>query len=260
MLLENKTAVIFGAGAIGGAVARSFVKEGASVFLANRTRPKAETVAAEIAAAGGTVEVAEVDAYDEAAVDAYVGAVAERSGGRIDVLFNAIGMDYVQGTSLLDLAVEDFERPIVKATTTQFITARAAARRMVKQGSGVILSITVAPTPVPFHGGFGVASAAIEGLWRSFAAELSPQGVRLVVLRSAGSPDAPDVQQTFIRHAAAAGITPEEFLAQASSVTLLRRLPLLEEVANAATIMASDRASAVTAAMFNVTSGFWVDV
>jgi NAD(P)-dependent dehydrogenase (short-subunit alcohol dehydrogenase family) len=259
MLLENKTAVIFGAGAIGGAVARTFAQEGATVFIASRTLASADKVAAEVIGGGGTAEAASVDASDEDAVEEYVGEVAARSG-QIDILFNAISMDDVQGTSLLDIAVEDFARPVLKVTRTQFVTARAVARRMVKRGAGVILSVTVAPTPVPYHGGFGVACATIEGLWRSFAAELGPHGVRLVILRSAGSPDAPDVQETFVRHAAAAGISPEEFLAQASSVTLLRRLPRLDEVASAAALMASDRASAMTAAMANVTSGFWVDV
>lgn len=83
---------------------------------------------------------------------------------RIDVLFNALGMDDVQGTLLVDMSAEDFAQPVIKATRTQFLTARAAARRMVRQGSGVVMSITVAPTPVPHHGGFGVACGAVEGL------------------------------------------------------------------------------------------------
>jgi 3-oxoacyl-[acyl-carrier protein] reductase len=95
---------------------------------------------------------------------------------------------------------------------------------------------------------------------RSLAAELGPHGIRLVILRSAGSPDAPDIKQTFEHHARAAGISPEEFLAEASSGTLLRRLPMLSEVAEAAVVMASDRASAMTGVMANVTCGFWVDV
>src|SRR5512145_2881083 len=63
MLLENKVAVIYGAGgSIGGAVARTFAREGATVFLAGRTLAKLEAVAREIAAAGGVAETAQVDA------------------------------------------------------------------------------------------------------------------------------------------------------------------------------------------------------
>jgi 3-oxoacyl-[acyl-carrier protein] reductase len=260
MLLEHKKAVIYGAGgAIGGAVAGAFAREGATVFLAGRTRARVEAIAREIAAAGGVAEAAAVDALDETAVEQHIDKVASRADG-IDILFNAIGMDDVQGRLLVDMSAEEVAQPVIKATRTQFLTARAAARRMIQQGSGVILSITVAPTPVPHHGGYGVACAAVEGLWRSLAAELGPHGVRLVILRSAGSPDAPDIKQTFERHARAAGISAEEFLAQASSGTLLGRLPLLSEVAEAAVIMASDRASAMTGVMANVTCGFWVDV
>jgi 3-oxoacyl-[acyl-carrier protein] reductase len=260
MLLEHKKAVIYGAGgAIGGAVAGAFAREGATVFLAGRTRARVEAIAREIAAAGGVAEAAAVDALDETAVEQHIDKVASRADG-IDILFNAIGMDDVQGRLLVDMSAEEVAQPVIKATRTQFLTARAAARRMIQQGSGVILSITVAPTPVPYHGGYGVACAAVEGLWRSLAAELGPHGVRLVILRSAGSPDAPDIKQTFERHARAAGISAEEFLAQASSGTLLGRLPLLSEVAEAAVIMASDRASAMTGVMANVTCGSWVDV
>jgi 3-oxoacyl-[acyl-carrier protein] reductase len=260
MLLEHKKAVIYGAGgAIGGAVAGAFAREGATVFLAGRTRARVEAIAREIAAAGGVAEAAAVDALDETAVEQHIDEVASRADG-IDILFNAIGMDDVQGRLLVDMSAEEVAQPVIKATRTQFLTARAAARRMIQQGSGVILSITVAPTPVPHHGGYGVTCAAVEGLWRSLAAELGPHGVRLVILRSAGSPDAPDIKQTFERHARAAGVSAEEFLAQASSGTLLGRLPLLSEVAEAAVIMASDRASAMTGVMANVTCGFWVDV
>jgi 3-oxoacyl-[acyl-carrier protein] reductase len=72
MLLEGKNAVVYGGGgAIGGAAARAFAREGAAVFLAGRTRAKLEAVADEIRSAGGQVETAEVDALDEHAVDAH---------------------------------------------------------------------------------------------------------------------------------------------------------------------------------------------
>lgn len=65
MLLENKNAVIYGAGgAIGGAVARAFALEGAKVFLAGRTLEKVNLVAKEISSMGGIAETAEVDALD----------------------------------------------------------------------------------------------------------------------------------------------------------------------------------------------------
>lgn len=104
------------------------------------------------------------------------------------------------------------------------------------------------------------ACSAIEGRRRSFAKELGPEGIRVVVLRSAGSPDTPAVQEVWRTHAEAAGIPLEEYTAGSGSGTLLGRLPLLAEVAQAATIMASDRAIAITGAMVNVTCGALVDL
>ena len=90
MLLEGKNAIIYGAGGgIGGGVARAFAREGARVFLAGRTRESLEAVAKEIAAEGGSAEVAELDALDERAVDEHAREVTEKVG-TIDVSINVI--------------------------------------------------------------------------------------------------------------------------------------------------------------------------
>ncbi len=261
MLLENKNAVIYGAGgAVGGAVACAFAREGANVFLAGRTLAKLDKVAEEIRSTGREAETARVDALDEQAVERHIGDVAEKAES-IDILFDAIGMQDVQGKPLHEMSLDDFTRPITVATRTQFLTARAAARRMIGQGSGVILTITGGPArrAFPNVGGFDTACAAIEGLWRTFAAELGPYGIRLVVVGSAGSPDTPDVQETLELHARATGKSLEEVLANSGSGTLLGRLPSVAEVADAATLMASDRASAMTGVIANVTCGAIVD-
>ena len=141
MLLENKKAIIYGAGgSIGGGVARTFAREGARVFLAGRTREPLESVAADVEAAGGSAEVAELDALDEQAVDEHADTVASQAGG-IDVSFNLISRGDVQRIPLVDMTAEDFTRPITTGITANFITARAAARHMVEQGSGVILAL-----------------------------------------------------------------------------------------------------------------------
>ena len=261
MLLEHKNAIVYGGGgSIGGAVSRAFAREGAQVFLAGRTLPKVGAVAQEISAMGGIAEAVQVDALDEQAIEKHIGKVVEKAGS-IDILFNAIGMQDVQGLPLVEMPLEDFTRPITIATRTQFLTARAVARRMIQQGSGVILTITAGPArrAVPYVGGFDVACAAIEGLWRSFAAELGSYGIRLVVIGSAGSPDTPDVQETLKLHARATGKSLEEVLADSGSETLLGRLPSVTEVANVATLMASDYASAMTGVIANVTCGYIVD-
>src|SRR5918992_632475 len=91
MLLENKSAVIYGAGgAIGGAVARAFAGEGAKLFLTGRHLSPVEAVAKEVVSEGGSAEAAEVDALDEQAVDKHLQSVIEKAG-RVDISFNAIG-------------------------------------------------------------------------------------------------------------------------------------------------------------------------
>jgi 3-oxoacyl-[acyl-carrier protein] reductase len=133
VLLQNKTAVIYGGGgAIGGSVARTFAREGAKVFLAGRTRAKLERVAREITAAGGSAEIAELDALDEAAVDRHADSVAAEAG-RIDVALNAVGIVHVQGTPFAELSFEDYAHPITAYTRTHFLTAKSVARHMVKQ-------------------------------------------------------------------------------------------------------------------------------
>jgi 3-oxoacyl-[acyl-carrier protein] reductase len=258
MLLEQKTAVIYGAGgAIGGAVARAFAREGARVFPAGRsTGTPLEALAQEITQAGGVAEAAHVDAYDAQAIEGHLSAVVEKTGG-IDISFNAISIAYTQGAPLVELPLEEFTLGITNVMKTQFLTTSAAARHMQKRGSGVILAITATPARMllPNLGNFGVACAAIERLCKQLACELGPQGIRVICLRSAGSPDAPGVAGAIRTLAEVAGMSPEAFEAKLAERTLLKRMPKLAEVANMAVLMASDRASAMTAAVANVTCG-----
>lgn len=261
MLLEGKNAVVYGAaGAVGSAVARAFAREGAHVFLAGRTASTLEALAEEIRAAGGKADFAVVDALDEQAVEGFVSSVAQGAGS-IDISFNAIGLEDDQGLPLIDMAQERFALPVNIALTSHFYTANAATRHMVKQRSGVIMAITAnaARTAQANMGGFGVACAAIEGFCRQLAAEVGRHGIRVVCLRSSGSPDAPGLSQVLDQHAANAGTSRQEFEARFAASTLLKRLPLLAEVANVAVLMASDLASPITGAVANVTCGEIVD-
>jgi 3-oxoacyl-[acyl-carrier protein] reductase len=253
MLLENKNAIIYGAGgAIGSAVARAFGAEGARVFLTGRSFGPVQAVAKEIAAAGGSSEAAQVDALDEEAVNRHADQVAEQAGG-IDVSFNAIGVHAVQGTPLTGLPLSDFAFPITTWPSTQFLTARAAARHMVTKREGVIITLTASPArlAIPGAGGFGIACAAIEALTRTLAAELGPQGVRVVCLKPHRIADS----------GASADPRSEaaEFRRYLEDMTLLKRLPTLGEVANTAVFLASDHAASMTGAVANLTGGMSVD-
>jgi 3-oxoacyl-[acyl-carrier protein] reductase len=258
VLLENKKAVIYGAGgSVGGAVARAFAREGAKVFLAGRTLATLDRVAEEISAAGGAVETAQVDALDEKAVDEHADAVAEEAGG-IDVSFNAISHGDVHGPPLIEMSFDDFARPITTAVRAQFLTARAAARHMVKRGSGVILAITAttARLTIPNVGGTGVTFDAIESLCRQWASELGPHGIRVVWLRTTGLPEALH-GEVFPDYGTGRpdGMTREELIAWLEGATMLRRLTSLAEVGNVAAFVASDQAGGMTATAVNLSSG-----
>lgn len=263
MLLENKNAIIYGAGgAVGGAVARAFAQEGARVFLTGRTHSSLEALAQEISAAGGQVETAQVDALDEQAVESHASAVI-RIAGSIDVSINTIRVAKpgIYGTPVVELSLENFTLPVTHYLKSHFLTTRAAARWMVEKRSGVILTLTGMPARIaaPGAGGVGVAWAGIEALTRGLAAELGPLGIRAICLRSDAIPETATIQQAYTYRAKLSGRTLEELQAEAEAKPLLRRLPTLEELANVAAFMASDKASAMTAAVANLSCGSFAD-
>jgi NAD(P)-dependent dehydrogenase (short-subunit alcohol dehydrogenase family) len=256
MLLENKTAIIYGGGGgIGGGVARAFAREGAAVYLAGRNLEPMEPVAAEITAAGGTAEMAVLDATDERAVDDHADAVANKAGG-IDVSFNLISRGDVQRIPLIDMATDDLLRAVVTGLTSNFITARAAARRMVERRSGVILHLNSASGAgaMPGMGSTGPADAATESFMRYLAAEVGPQGVRVVGIHTAGVVET--LTQAGLDEVGGEGTPdPETVERMIAGMAMLRRAPRLAQVADVAAFLASDRASGMTATMANVTCG-----
>jgi NAD(P)-dependent dehydrogenase (short-subunit alcohol dehydrogenase family) len=259
MMLKDKVAVIYGAGgAIGGAVASAFAREGAKLFLTGHLQAPVEAVAKDIVSAGGSAEAAEVDALDEQAVDEHLQSVIDRAG-RIDISFNAVGIPDTDiiGVPLVELDVEQFARPITTYATSYFLTARLAARRMVANKSGVIMTVTAlhSRTGIPLVGGYGPAQAVKESLTRSLSAELAPHGIRVVGLRPQAMPEADTIKEAFEPRAKETGMTWEQFQGFLASRTHPRRLMTLAEMASVAAFMASDQASGMTGTTVNLTMG-----
>jgi 3-oxoacyl-[acyl-carrier protein] reductase len=254
MLLEDKTAVIYGGGgAIGGAVARAFAREGARVYLAGRTNAPLEAVAEAIRAAGGTVATAQIDALDEQAVDRHADAVAAEAGG-IDISFNVIAHPYTHGIPMAEMSVDDFMAPVQTAARTTFLTARAAARHMIPRRSGVILAFggpgdRSGPSRDYYLGGTQVAFDAIETMRRQLSVELGPHGIRFVTLASGGVPET--LPEGFEGR--------DQIVEMIEKQTLLGRAATLEDVGNAAAFAASDWARTMTAAIVNVSCGALID-
>jgi NAD(P)-dependent dehydrogenase (short-subunit alcohol dehydrogenase family) len=253
MILQNKNAVIFGAGgSLGGAVARAFATAGAKVFLSGRNESSVQLVADEIRNNGGKAEVATVDALDQHHVSGYLDSIVSRAGA-VDIAFNAIGLQDTQDIPLTEMTLEDFLRPIRIAMETQFLTSTAAARIMMQQRSGVILSLTATPGGIgyPKVGGFGPACSAIEGFSRNLASELGVFGIRVVNIRSAGSPDS----KPFLEALANGGEEVREFIKKLEEDTMLKQLPLMSDIAQVATFLASDMAGKITGVTIDVTCG-----
>jgi NAD(P)-dependent dehydrogenase (short-subunit alcohol dehydrogenase family) len=259
MLLKDKVAVIYGAGgAMGAASARAFASEGASVFLTGHALAGVEGIAKEILAAGGIAEAAEVDATDEQAIDEHLNSVMDKAG-RVDISLNTIGIPNAKivGKPLTELDLEYFELALTSYTNSYFLTARHAARRMIPNKSGVIMTVTALHSRigVPFVGGYGPAQAAKEALTRHLSAELAPHGIRVVGLRPQGLPDSRTIRDAYEPRKQATGMSWEQWLELLASRTHSRRLLSLDEMSNLAAFMASDKASGMTGTTINLTMG-----
>ena len=253
MMLENKSAVIYGGGgAIGGAVARAFAAAGARVYLAGRTGTRRDRLAADVAA---------LDVRDERAVIEHADAVAAEAGA-IDIALNAVSFPHVQATPFAEVAVEDVMHPIDAFLRSNLIIAQAAARHMTTRRSGTILTLSTAATRFarPGNLGFGITCAAIETMTQRLAVELGPVGIRVVCLRPTAITDAPShgsyTGELFEPLAARTGVSVERMLMQwGQDMTVLGRLPTLAQVADAAVFLASDGAAAITGAVVDLTCG-----
>jgi 3-oxoacyl-[acyl-carrier protein] reductase len=253
VILQNKNAIVYGAGgSLGGAVAKALAVSGARLFLTGRHIASVQKTADEILASGGSAELDQVDVLDEKAVSTHLDKIV-RNEGTVDISFNACGVEVVQNIPLVDIAAEDFMRPIIFMMQAQFLTAVAAGKVMMKQGSGVILSLTATPGGIgyPYTGGFAPACCALESFSRNLASELGVYGVRVVNIRSGGSPDSRVFKDAIERR-------PEEMksvLQKMEGDSMLKKLPLMADIANLAVFLSSELAGKITGVTVDVTSG-----
>jgi 3-oxoacyl-[acyl-carrier protein] reductase len=253
MLLKNKNAIIYGAGgSMPGAVAKALAAAGAKVYLTGLHLASVKKLADEIIASGGYAEADEVDAMDEQAINSHIKKVVNIAG-TIDISFNAIALQDSQGTPLVDMAMADFVRPINIAVQTHFLTATAATRVMIKQQSGVVLMLTATPAAIayPFVGGFGTACCAMENFSKHLASEVGQFGVRVVNIRSGGSPDS----RVFKKAISQSPEIVNPILQKMEEDTMLKKLPLMADIANAAVFLSSDMAAKITGTTIDLTCG-----
>ncbi len=238
MLLENKNAVIYGGGgAVGGAVARAFAREGATVYLAGRTLAGLDLVAQEICAAGGKAETAEVDAMDEGAVDRHADAVCGKGGRhrhRTQCRWHRSCPGHsVRGAVFRGLRTSDHGLHAHKFPHCEGCCAAHGKTALRRDSSA-------RPRAGRADVGSGVLGkrrlrAAVEAISRILAGELGPSGIRVICLRPHAIPEAvatSHTRQLFNGMAGLSGLTTEAWLSELARTTLLGRLPTLAEVAD----------------------------
>ena len=246
--IEGKVAIVTGgASGIGAGTVRRFAEEGARVVVADIQVDAGKRLAAEL---GDAARFIEVDVADEHAVAAAVDlAVAEF--GRLDCMFNNAGILGAVG-SISRTAVEDWDRSVAVLLRSVFLGMKHAARVMVPQGSGVIISTS---STAGITGGLGphaytACKTAVIGLTRSVAGELAQHGVRVNAIAPgntvtgmtafAYTGDAADIEATTerIRAGSNLGIAGEPV-----------------DIANAALYLASDEARYITGHCLVVDAG-----
>src|SRR5260370_17952441 len=180
--------------------------------------------------AGGSAEAAEVDALDEKAGDKHRECVIDK-GGRVDISFNAVGIPNAKivGLPLVDLDAEQFSLPLTSYTMSYFLTARLAARRMLANKSGVIMTVTALHSRmgIPLVGGYGPAQSAKESLTRSLSVELAPHRIRVVGLRPQGMPETRTLRDAYEPRKKASGMSWEQWQEILPSKTHPERLTKL---------------------------------
>jgi len=262
--LSGKTALIFGAaGAIGSTVAKVFAREKANLFLSGRSLASLKRLTDDVRKSWSQIESHEVDATKEIEVNEYVESIYKRTG-KIDIVFNAIGSrmegkDHVKPS--IDVSLDLFMSYMKNMVLSQFLTARVAARHMIKQHRGVIVLMAATPARgiAPFIAGPSAAHAAIEGLTRCLATEWGPHGIRVVAVCSGGMKESPNIQEVMSGMSREFGVPREVIIQQSNQKTPLKRTPLLAETAEVLAYVASDRASSITGAIINASCGEVMD-
>lgn len=269
---QGRVVVVAGgarSGGMGRAIAESFLRLGDSVVLSDVGAPleshpdyevappeHLQEAASELAALGPVLPVA-CDVTDEQQVIAlFDAAVAEL--GRVDVLVNCAGLA-IGLTPVTELTLRDWQVNIDVMATGAFLVAREAARRMVPQRSGRIITIAsqAGKTGMPLLVAYSAAKFAVIGLTQSMAAELGEHGVTVNAI-CPGTIDTPllavegGVYRTFSR---AAGRTEDDYRKRLARQIPARRFGTPEDIAAAAVYLASDGASFVTGEALNVTGG-----
>ena len=169
--------------------------------------------------------------------------------------------EYGGGKHTLDLSIDELMTPLLKFAKSEFITASAAARRMVKQKSGVIIFLTASTVRGHVTGGtaIGTAFGAIESYMENLAYDIGPSGVRAVVLRITANADSRSIQDIMDARAAAQNVSKDEMVAWIANMNFLKVPMSVYDTAKAAAFLASDHARLFTGTRVNAGASAGMD-
>ena len=241
--LRGKVALVTGGSrGIGAAIARRLAADGAAVALTYvSAADKAQAVAKQIDADGGTALVIRADNADPGAV---AGAVEQtvRQLGRIDILVNNAGI--FDGGPLEELTAERADRLWAVNVRAVLVAAQAAARHMPDGGRIITVGSALAErVPIPGMTLYAMAKSALTGLTRGLARDLGPRGITVTVIHG-GLIDT-DMNPA---DGPAAGVL--------SNVPALGRYGVADDIARTVAHLAGDGGRYVTGTAITVDGGF----
>ena len=235
-----------GGGDIGTASALAFARAGAKVVVTDSRSDAAEKTADLIRRHDGDAISIPLDVLDEGAVEAAVDRTVQHFGA-IDVLFNLAGDTVVMKS--VDCPIDDFDRVLRLNVTGQFLTARAAARRMIARGRGgsiINMSSILGYGGIPRRAAYSASRAAMINLTRTLAIEWALDGIRVNCV-------APGWTMTRSLEALIDAGTVD--LGPLVERTPMGRLPVVDEVADVALFLASDASRMVTGVTIPIDGG-----
>ncbi len=258
MRLKDKVAIVTGAASgIGKEIARTFVREGAQVAIADLNGAAAAAAAAELDASGKSCRGIAMDVSDESQVETGIKSVVD-GWGRIDILVSNAGIQVV--APLEEFPYADWKRLVAIHLDGAFLTTRAVLRPMYQQGSGSILymgsvhskeaSMLKAPYVAAKHG--------LMGLAKVVAKEGAQHGVRANVI-CPGFVRTPLVDNQIPEQARTLGISEQAVIKDIMlKETVDGQFTTTEDVAEAALFLASFKSNALTGQSLVVSHGWYM--
>lgn len=249
--LKDKVAIVTGGGkGIGKAIAKAFVKEGATVVIAATTLSTLEETVSEFKATGGKAMAIQMDITDEKQVISMVDKTI-KAFGKIDILVNNSGIGGPTA-NVVDLKLEDWSQVIAVDLTGSMLCAREALRHMIPRKSGVIINIAAeggrsgdGRSGYVMRSPYCCAKMGVIGLTETLAQEVGEYGIRVNAI-SAAAVRGDRFNRVIAGRAKALGIPEEEVLKKAMSNYSLKRPAEEYELANCAVFLVSDESSAIT--------------